>query len=72
MRVDNALAQVDAFLDRAIVQGKFGVTLVHGHGTGALKKAVEAHLRKHHQVQASRKGGRGEGGDGATLVWLSV
>ena len=72
MRVDDALAQVDAFLDRAIVQGKFGVTLVHGHGTGALKKAVEAHLRKHHQVQASRKGGRGEGGDGATLVWLRV
>ena len=72
LRVDDALAQVDAFLDRAIVQGKLGVTLVHGHGTGALKKAVEMHLRGHHQVAASRKGGRGEGGDGATLVWLRV
>ncbi len=72
MRVDEALAQVDAFLDRAIVQGKFGVTIVHGHGTGALKKAVESHLRGHRQVASSRKGGRSEGGDGATLVWLRV
>ena len=71
MRADEAIAAADAFLDRAALRGVVGVTLVHGHGTGALRRAVEQHLRRHPLVAHSRLGGRGEGGDGATLVWLN-
>ena len=71
MRVDEAIAAVDAFLDASVMAARQGVTVVHGVGTGALRKAVEQHLRQHPQVRRSRLGGPGEGGGGATLVWLA-
>ena len=71
MRADEAIAAADAFLDRAALRGVAGVTLVHGMGTGALRRAIEQHLRRHPLVAHSRLGGRGEGSEGATLVWLN-
>ncbi|MCB9738315.1 MAG: Smr/MutS family protein [Deltaproteobacteria bacterium] len=71
MRVDEALAAVDAFLDASVMAARRGVTVVHGLGTGALKRAVEQHLRRHPQVRKSRLAGAGEGSGGATLVWLA-
>ncbi len=70
MRVDEAIHAVDSHLDRAVVSGVRGVCIVHGHGTGALRKAVTEHLRKHRQVKRSRLGDIGEGGAGATMVWM--
>jgi DNA mismatch repair protein MutS2 len=70
MRADEALAAVDRHLDSAVLAGHPGACIVHGLGTGALRDAVRQHLRRHPQVSNWRAGQGGEGGDGATLVWL--
>lgn len=69
-RKEESLEAVDRMLDRAVMQGARGICVVHGLGTGALREAVRQHLKKHPQVERFRPGIRGEGGDGATLVWV--
>jgi DNA mismatch repair protein MutS2 len=69
-RVDDALEESDKFLDRALLEGKQAVRIIHGFGTGALRKAVREHLRKHPAVKSWRPGGENEGGDGATIAVL--
>jgi DNA mismatch repair protein MutS2 len=69
-RVDDALEESDKFLDRALLEGKQAVRIIHGFGTGTLRKAVREHLRKHPAVRSWRPGGENEGGDGATVVEL--
>jgi DNA mismatch repair protein MutS2 len=69
-RVDEALESLDAYLDQAAVAGAPRVTIVHGHGTGALRDALRAQLSAHPLVKSWRAGERGEGGDGATIVEL--
>jgi DNA mismatch repair protein MutS2 len=68
--VDEALPELDKFLDASARVGRTEVRVVHGHGTGRLRLAVRAHLAGHPQVAAHRPGGAGEGGDGATVVTL--
>jgi len=69
-RVDEALGELDRFLDAALVAGHDEVRIVHGHGTGRLKSAVRRFLDSHAQVARHRPGGTGEGGDGATVATL--
>ena len=69
-RVDDALDESDRFLDRALLEGKQAVRIIHGFGTGALRKAVREHLRKHPAVKSWRPGDENEGGDGATVAVL--
>ena len=69
-RVDEALDELDRFLDGALVSGHDEVRIIHGHGTGRLKSAVRRFLDSHSQVQRHRPGGVGEGGDGATVAIL--
>jgi DNA mismatch repair protein MutS2 len=69
-RVDDALDESDKFLDRALLEGKQAVRIIHGFGTGALRKAIREHLRKHPAVKSWRPGGENEGGDGATIAVL--
>jgi len=69
-RVDEALDESDRFLDRALLEGKQAVRIIHGFGTGVLRKAVREHLRKHPAVKSWRPGGENEGGDGATVAVL--
>src|SRR6185436_7261511 len=69
-RVDDALEASDKFLDRALLEGREAVRIIHGFGTGTLRKAVREHLRKHPAVRSFRAGGENEGGDGATIVVL--
>ncbi|MDP9194630.1 MAG: Smr/MutS family protein [Acidobacteriota bacterium] len=69
-RVDEALDESDKFLDRALLEGKQAVRIIHGFGTGTLRKAVREHLRKHPAVRSWRPGGENEGGDGATIAVL--
>ncbi len=69
-RVDEALEESDKFLDRALLEGKQAVRIIHGFGTGALRKAVRDHLRKHPAVKSWRPGNENEGGDGATVAML--
>jgi DNA mismatch repair protein MutS2 len=67
-RVDDALDESDKFLDRALLEGKEAVRIIHGFGTGTLRKAIREHLRKHPAVKSYRPGADNEGGDGATIV----
>lgn len=69
-RVDDALDESDKFLDRALLEGKQAVRIIHGFGTGTLRKAVREHLRKHPAVRSWRPGAENEGGDGATIAVL--
>jgi DNA mismatch repair protein MutS2 len=67
-RVDDAIDESDKFLDRALLEGKEAVRIIHGFGTGTLRKAIREHLRKHPAVKSWRPGADNEGGDGATIV----
>jgi DNA mismatch repair protein MutS2 len=67
-RVDEALELLDRYLDDAAMAGAGQVTVVHGHGSGALRDAVREVLTGHPLVESWRPGERGEGGDGATIV----
>ena len=69
-RVDDALEESDKFLDRALLEGKQAVRIIHGFGTGTLRKAIREHLRKHPAVRSWRPGAENEGGDGATIAVL--
>ena len=69
-RVDEALEMLERYLDQAAVARAGRVTVVHGHGSGALRDAVRAVLSGHPLVREWRPGERGEGGDGATVVEL--
>ena len=65
---EEALLDLDMFLDGALRAGLSEVTVVHGKGTGVLRKAVQAHLRKLPFVRSFRLGIYGEGEDGVTIV----
>ncbi len=70
-RVEDALIEMDTFLDRAFRRGLKQVRIVHGHGTGRLRQAVRNHLGHHPLVGSFRPGEPHEGGNGATVVLLS-
>jgi DNA mismatch repair protein MutS2 len=69
-RVEAALEQLDAYLDEALLAGLDSVTIIHGSGTGALRRAIRERLAEHPRVGSVRGGRREEGGDGATVVEL--
>jgi DNA mismatch repair protein MutS2 len=69
-RVDEAMGLLDQYLDRAARAGAGRVTIVHGHGTGAMRDAVREAVGEHPLVREWRPGARDEGGDGATIVSL--
>ncbi len=67
---EEALLEVDRFLDNAVLCGLERVTVIHGKGTGALRAAVHRHLKGHRQVKSFRLGVYGEGETGVTVVEL--
>jgi DNA mismatch repair protein MutS2 len=70
LKVDEALPMLDKYLDDAALAGLRHITVVHGKGTGALRKAVHEFLRTHPHVRRFRLGERGEGESGVTIVEL--
>lgn len=71
MRVDEALEKMELFLDAAYLGKINGVYIIHGHGTGALKRAVRGNIPSSRYVREWRAGERGEGGDGVTIAFLN-
>ena len=61
---------VNRFIDNARLGKLETVTIIHGKGTGALRKAVQQQLRRHPKVKSFRLGRYGEGEDGVTVVEL--
>jgi DNA mismatch repair protein MutS2 len=70
-RADDALILLERHLDAAYSAGLPWVRIIHGHGTGALKKAVRSALKRHTLVDDFEAGRDGEGGDGVTVVKLT-
>jgi DNA mismatch repair protein MutS2 len=70
LRVDEALAETERFLDGASVKDFHQVIIIHGLGTGALKAAVTEFLKEHPLVASFRTGEPAEGGAGVTVAEL--
>ena len=68
---DDGVYQMDAFLDRAVLSQVSTVTIIHGKGTGLLRKAVHQRLKQLKYVKSFRLGVFGEGEDGVTIVTLA-
>ena len=71
MRTDEAEAELGRFLDKALLAGRSEVEIVHGMGTGAMRRAVHESLRRSRAVSAFSLGNADEGGDGITKVVLA-
>ncbi len=69
-RVEPALSQLDQYLDQALLANYREVTIIHGHGTGAVRSAVQEALRKHPRVKSFKIAPANQGGAGATIVSL--
>jgi DNA mismatch repair protein MutS2 len=68
--VDEGLTEVDRFIDRARIDGLSIVTVIHGLGTGTLKKAVVEFMKNHPLIASIRPGEAAEGGAGVTVAEL--
>ncbi len=66
--LDDAVMDVDKYLDDAYIAGLKQVTVIHGRGEGILRKGLHDFLRTHKHVDSFRKGSYNEGGDGVTIV----
>ncbi len=67
---DEAVMNVDRFIDGAVMSGIGQLTIIHGKGTGVLRSAVQQHLKSHPNVKSFRLGTFGEGESGVTIVEL--
>ena len=70
LAIDEALPEIDQYLDEAMLAGLHEVNIIHGKGTGVLRTGVQRHLKKHMNVKSYRLGVYGEGEDGVTVVTL--
>lgn len=68
--VDEAVANIDAFIDQSVLAGVNQIWIIHGMGTGRLRAGIHAHLRSHRNVLEFRLGKYGEGESGVTVVTL--
>ena len=68
--VDEAIANVDAFIDSAVLAGLSQLWIIHGMGTGKLRAGLHEHFRKHPNVAEFRLGAYGEGESGVTVITL--
>jgi DNA mismatch repair protein MutS2 len=70
-RVEDALEKLDSYIDAAYLSGLPFGRIIHGKGTGALRKAVQERLREHALIVKSMIAPPKEGGDGVTIIYLA-
>ena len=70
-RVDEGLEELERQLDAAALSGLPFVRIIHGKGTGAMKKAVREALQNHPHIKRFEGGKDGEGGEGVTVAFLT-
>jgi len=68
LRADDALIELEAFIDKVALQNISPIMVIHGHGTGALKSLVRSQLSSAPAIGAQRPGDSHEGGDGVTIA----
>ncbi len=68
--LDEALIEVDRFMDEAFLANIGQIYIIHGKGTGVLRTGISDYLRKHRHVKSYRLGNYGEGGNGVTVAEL--
>jgi len=68
--VDEAITRLEKFLDETTVTDQHTIRIVHGHGTGQLRRAIAAFLKDHPLVASYKLAPQNEGGGGATIVEL--
>lgn len=68
--VDEAIANVDRFIDDAVLAGLSQLWIIHGFGTGRLRSGLHAHFKKHPNIADFRLGVYGEGEGGVTVITL--
>ena len=67
---DEAILELDSYIDNAVLSGIETIRIIHGKGTGVLRKNVQAHLRHHKNIESFRLGTFGEGENGVTIAQL--
>lgn len=70
LTVDEAVSKIDKYLDDALLSNLSQVTIIHGKGTGALRKGIQEYLKRQKHVGSFRSGEFGEGDMGVTIVEL--
>ena len=70
LTVEEGIMTLDLFIDSMIMAGLSEFTIIHGKGTGALRAAVQQHLKKHPQIKTYRLGTFGEGENGVTIATI--
>ncbi len=71
MNLDEAIMEIDKYLDDAYLSGLNEVSIIHGKGTGILREGIKQYLKSHRYVKEFRIGNFNEGGDGVTIVSFS-
>jgi DNA mismatch repair protein MutS2 len=68
--IEEGIMMLDQYIDSCLLMGIKTITIIHGKGTGALRNAVQQHLKNHRAVRTFRLGVYGEGEDGVTIAEL--
>ncbi|WP_163970172.1 endonuclease MutS2 [Oceanobacillus halotolerans] len=69
-RYEDAIWQLEKYIDDTVLAGYEKVSIIHGKGTGALRKGVQEFATKHPNIKSYRAGSSGEGGSGVTVLEL--
>ncbi len=70
MRYLEAEQEIDKFVDNCLMNNLEFAYVIHGYGTGALKKMVDEYIKRNKQIKSTRYGGPNEGGKGVTVLYF--
>src|SRR5699024_12564632 len=71
VRYEDAMREIENYLDNAILSGFTQVSIINGKGTEALRQGATEYLKTHHNVKSYRLGGQNKGGSGVTIIELN-